>query len=77
MKRRSGVGRWQFGGVIAPDAHTPTPTNYHCIIENKEEVKIEVTQTQRDRLSISLHKDRKKVRRTVQVTGNILHLSLW
>lgn len=19
------------GGVIAPDAHTPTPTNYHCV----------------------------------------------
>lgn len=35
------------GGVIAPDAHTPTPTNYHCAIENKEEVKTEATQTQR------------------------------
>lgn len=26
------------GEVIAPDAHTPTPTNYHCMIEKKEEV---------------------------------------
>lgn len=44
MKRRSGVGWWRFGGgVVAPDAHTPTPTNYHCVIENKEEVKTETT----------------------------------
>lgn len=48
------------GGVIAPDAHTPTPTNYHCVIENKEEVKTEATQTQRGRLSFSLHRDREK-----------------
>lgn len=34
------------GGVIAPDAHTPTPTNYHCVIENKEEVKTEAHRTQ-------------------------------
>lgn len=33
-------------GVIAPDAHTPTPTNYHCVIENKVEVKTEAPQTQ-------------------------------
>lgn len=23
------------GRVIAPDAHTPTPTNYHCVIEKE------------------------------------------
>lgn len=48
------------GGVIAPDVHTPTPTNYHCVIENKEEVKTEATQTRRVSLSVSLHRDRKK-----------------
>lgn len=33
------------GGVIAPDAHTPTTTNYHCVLQ-KEEVKTEAPQTQ-------------------------------
>lgn len=46
MKRRSGVGGGSGGGVIAPDAHTPTPTNYHCVIENEKEVKTEASQTQ-------------------------------
>lgn len=46
MKRRSGSGwRWWWRGV-APDAHTPTPTNYHCVFENKEEVKIEAPWTE-------------------------------
>lgn len=31
------------GGVIAPDAHTPTITNYHCVMVNKEEVKTEAS----------------------------------
>ncbi len=31
---------------IAPDAHTPTSTNYHCVIENKEEVKTGAPRTQ-------------------------------
>lgn len=39
-----GVCVW--GGGIAPDAHTPTPTNYHCVIENKEEVKTEAPRIQ-------------------------------
>lgn len=34
------------GGVIAPDAHTPTSTNYHCVIKNKEEVETESHRTQ-------------------------------
>lgn len=34
------------GGCIAPDAHTPTPTNYHCVTENKEEVKKEAPRIQ-------------------------------
>lgn len=51
MKRRSGVGWCRVcvyggGGGIAPDAHTPTPTNYHCVIENKEEVKTEAPRIQ-------------------------------
>lgn len=25
-------------GGVAPDAHTPTLTNYHCAAENEEEV---------------------------------------
>lgn len=45
MKRRGGVGWWWWRGV-APDAHTPTPTNYHCVIENQEEVKTEAPWTQ-------------------------------
>lgn len=32
-----------LGGVIAPDAHTPTITNYHCVMVNKEEVKTEAS----------------------------------
>lgn len=32
-----------WGGVIAPDAHTPTITNYHCVMVNKEEVKTEAS----------------------------------
>lgn len=31
----------RVGGVIAPDAHTPTITNYHCVMVNKEEVRTE------------------------------------
>lgn len=48
------------GGVIAPDAHTPTTTNYHCVIENKEEVKTEALRTQISQLS--LHRDGKRRR---------------
>lgn len=29
------------GGGVAPDAHTPTPTNYHWVPGNEEEVKAE------------------------------------
>lgn len=36
--RGGGVWGWR---VIAPDAHTPTITNYHCVMANKEEVKTE------------------------------------
>ena len=59
MKRRSGVG-WG-GGVIAPDAHTPTPTNYHCVIENKEEVKTEAPQTQMSQFVRSSPQRQKKL----------------
>lgn len=37
-----GVGGLQRGwGGVAPDAHTPTPTNYHWVPGNEEEVKAE------------------------------------
>lgn len=66
-------------GVIAPDAHTPTPTNYHCVIENKVEVKTEAPQTQMSQfVRFSPQRQKKKQGgRTVQVTRNILRLSLW
>lgn len=31
------------GGGFAPDAHTPTITNYHCVMVKKEEVKTEAS----------------------------------
>ena len=70
-----GVG----GGVIAPDAHTPTPTNYHCVIENKEEVKTEAPRTQMSQFVRFCPQRQRKTQggRTVQVTGNILRVSLW
>lgn len=37
------------GGVIAPDAHTPTPTNYYCVVENEDEEETEAPQTQMSR----------------------------
>lgn len=46
-RRRGSAGwGWRGGGAtaeggVAPDAHTPTPTNYHWVPGNKEEVKAE------------------------------------
>lgn len=42
--KRSVVGWWWRG--VAPDAHTPTLTNYHCVLENEEEVKTGAPRTQ-------------------------------
>lgn len=52
MKRWSGggAGWWLRRRGVAPDAHTPTPTNYHCVTGNKEEVKTEAAPAQMSRL---------------------------
>lgn len=36
--RRGEGGVGGGGRGVAPDAHTPTLTNYHCAAENEEEV---------------------------------------
>lgn len=42
VARVGGWGGLQRGwGGVAPDAHTPTPTNYHWVPGNEEEVKAE------------------------------------
>lgn len=64
------------GGVIAPDAPTPTPTNYHCAVENKEEVETEAPRTQMSqfvRFPPQRQTQRNEGGRTVQVKS----LSLW
>lgn len=58
MKRKvRRLGRGGGGGVIAPDAHTPTPTNYNCMIEKKEEVRTAAPR------SVSVLRDGKTTRR--------------
>lgn len=42
----AGAGWWLRRRGVAPDAHTPTPTNYHCVTGNKEEVKTEAAPKQ-------------------------------
>ncbi len=58
------------GGVIAPDAHTPTPTNYHCVIENKEEVKTEAPRIQMSQF-VRFSPQRQKKTRREDSTGDM------
>lgn len=69
MKRWSGGG--YGGGGVAPDAHTPTPTNYHCVTGNEEEVKTEAAPAQMSRFVRFTPESVQTKRTTGQVTSNV------
>lgn len=75
MKRRSGDGWWLRWWGVTPDAHTPTLTNYHCVIGNKEKLKTEAPWTQMRQFALITPENVTKSR-IVQVTSNVLHRSI-
>lgn len=67
---RGGPGWWLRWRGVAPDAHTPTPTNYHCVTGNKEEVKTGTAPAQMSRFVRFTPESVQTKRTTVQVTSN-------
>lgn len=65
----AGAGWWLRRRGVAPDAHTPTPTNYHCVTGNKEEVKTEADE------SVCPFYSRECLNRKEDGTGDVLPLS--